>query len=124
MQQKSLNSETCLCAKTWLCQSTLSFSVLTALGVEDMWCLLTSFDVCTSHFSLRMAKVHSTNHRLVLSCLNFGVTYFNGHIVCGVSCLSIVVHLSALYAMLYIQQVCTYKFREYYIGHKSPLLTV
>ena len=28
------------------------------------------------------------------------------------------------YAMLCIQQVCTYKLREYYIGHKSPLLTV
>jgi len=71
-----------------------------------------------------MAKVQSTNHRLVLICMNFGVTYFNGHIVCGVSCLNIVVHLSALHAMLFIQHVCTYKFGEYYMGNKSPLLTV
>jgi len=44
--------------------------------------------------------------------------------VCGVSCLSIVMHLSALHALLYILQVCTYKFREGYIGHKLPQLTV
>jgi hypothetical protein len=40
------------------------------------------------------------------------------------SFLSIVVHLSALHAMLYIVHVCTYKFREGYIDHKLPLLTV
>ena len=32
--------------------------------------------VCTSHFSLQMAKVQSTNHKLVLICMNLGVTYF------------------------------------------------
>jgi len=49
---------------------------------------------------------------------------FKDHIVRGVSCLSIVVHLSALHAMLYVVQVCTYKFREGYIGHKLPLLAL
>jgi len=44
------------------------------LGGEDTWRLLaTCFSVivvCTSHFSLQMAKVQSTNHRLVLICMN------------------------------------------------------
>ena len=40
------------------------------------------------------------------------------------TCITIVVHLSALHAVLYIVQVCTYKFREGYIGCKLPLLTV
>jgi len=39
------------------------------------------------------------------------------------SFLSIVVHLSALPVMLYIVQVCTYKFRDFYIGliYQYPL---
>jgi len=32
--------------------------------------------------------------------------------------------LSALHALLYILQVCTYQFREGYIGHKIPQLTL
>ena len=40
------------------------------------------------------------------------------------SFLSIAVHLSALRAMLYILQVCTYKFREGYIGHKLVILVL
>ena len=39
--------------------------------------------VCTSHFSLQMAKVESTNHMLVLICMTMGVTYFLWpHCVC------------------------------------------
>jgi len=54
-----------------------------------------------------MAKVQSTNHRLVLICMNFGAKYiFNFHIVCIVSCQNITVQLSALCAVLYIEQVC------------------
>jgi hypothetical protein len=54
--------------------------------------------------------------------MNLGVDrIFNGHFVCGVSCLSTVVHLSALHAVLYIEQVCTYNFRECYIGNKLSL---
>ena len=49
---------------------------------------------------------------------------FNSYIVCGVSCLSIIMHLSALHALFYILQVCTYKFREGHFGHKLPQLTV
>ena len=51
-------------------------------------------------------------------------TKVNDHVVCGASCQSIVMHLSALHAVLFIVQVCTYKFREGYVGHKFPLLTV
>jgi hypothetical protein len=72
-----------------------------------------------------MAKVQPTNHRLVLVCMNLGVyCIFNDHSVCGVSCLSIIVHLSALHAVFYIEPVFTYKSRECYIGNKLPLLTV
>jgi TM2 domain-containing membrane protein YozV len=67
--------------------------------------------------------VQSTNHSILLICMNLGVhRIFNGHFVCGVSCLSIVVHLSALHAVLYIEKVCTYRFRECYIGNKLSLL--
>jgi len=45
-------------------------------------------------------------------CINF---YEFCHIVCGVSCLSVMVHLSALHAMLCIQQFYTYTFRECYL---------
>ena len=39
--------------------------------------------VCTSHFSLQMAKVQATNHSHVLICMNLGVTYFLWpHCVC------------------------------------------
>jgi hypothetical protein len=40
------------------------------------------------------------------------------------SFLSIVVYLSALHAVLYIVQVCTYKFREGYVGHKLVILVL
>jgi len=43
---------------------------------------------------------------------NIYIYIFNDHIVCGVSCLNITVQLSALHAMLYIEQVCGNKFRE------------
>ena len=61
-----------------------------------------------------MAKVQSTNHRLILIYMNFGALhiFLNGYILCGVNCLNNTAHLSALHAMLCIEQVCTYKFRE------------
>jgi uncharacterized protein (DUF608 family) len=44
------------------------------------------------------------------ACINLfefwsNIYIFNDHIVCGVSCLNITVQLSALHAMLYIEQV-------------------
>ena len=59
-----------------------------------------------------------------INLYEFGSNVFLKTTLCGVSCLSIVMHLSALHAVLYIVQVCTYKFREGYIDHKLPLLTV
>jgi len=60
------------------------------------------------------------------ACINlyeFGcITYFEGHFLCGMSCLSIIVKPLALHAVLFIQQVCTYNFRECCIGNKLPLL--
>ena len=62
-------SETCLCAKIWLCHFTFSFNPMaSALGGEDSWRLLvTSFDVM--QFALQMTEVQSTNRKIILICM-------------------------------------------------------
>jgi hypothetical protein len=70
-----------------------------------------------------MAEVQYTNHSLVIISMNYCLTFLIGHIVCDVSCLNITLHLSALYVMLYIEQVCTYKLMECYIVNNLPILT-
>jgi len=82
--------------------------------------------VCVSHFLLQMSKVQSSNHKIVSICMNLCVMYFwwphcvwselskHPNAPVSLACL--------LYT--YILHVCTYKFREGYIGFKLPLLTV
>ena len=37
-------------------------------------CLVTSFDVM--QFALQMTEVQSTNHKIILICMNLGLMYF------------------------------------------------
>ena len=68
-----------------------------------MWCIL--------HVTLFVTDGKSAINQST-SCINL---HESGHILCGVSCLSIMVHLTALHAMLYFQQVYTHKFMECYL---------
>ena len=72
-------SETCLRAKIWVCHFTFSFCsfnpVASALGREDSWHgVVTAVGVM--QFALQMTEVQSTNHKIILICMNFGVMYF------------------------------------------------
>ena len=46
-----------------------------ALGVEDSWHgVVTAVDVM--YFALQMIEVQSTNHKIILICMNLSLMYF------------------------------------------------
>ena len=63
--------------------------------------------VCTSHFCTTDDKSAGNQSQACINLYAFWyIMHFYGHTLCAVSCLNITVHLSALHAVLYIQQVC------------------